>query len=60
MFKFYQTDEKFEFEYVYKDDTTYQYVFSHIFKNEEVRAEIHIEKIDKETNEFSTTRKCRF
>ena len=50
--KYYQTDEKFEFEYVYKDDTTYQYVFSHIFKNEEVRAEIHIEKIDKETNEF--------
>lgn len=50
--KYYQTDEKFEFEYVYKNDTTYQYVFSHIFKNEEVRAEIHIEKIDKETNEF--------
>ena len=50
--KYYMTDETFEFTYSYKDDSTYEYVFSHEFSNEEVRAEIHINKIDKETHDF--------
>lgn len=50
--KYYMTDETFEFTYSYKDDGTYEYVFSHEFSNEEVRAEIHINKIDKETHDF--------
>lgn len=50
--KYYMTDEKYEFDYSYKDDRTYEYVFSHEYNNEEVRAEIHIKKIDKETHEF--------
>lgn len=50
--KYYMTDEIFEFTYSYKDDSTYEYVFSHEFSNEEVRAEIHINKIDKETHDF--------
>lgn len=50
--KYYMSDEKFEFTYSYKNDSTYEYVFSHEFYNEEVRAEIHINKIDKETQDF--------
>src|SRR5699024_9144213 len=50
--KYYMSDEKYEFTYSYKDDSTYEYVFSHEFSNEEVRAEIHINKIDKETHDF--------
>lgn len=50
--KYYQTDQRFEFDYTYKDDHTYEYVFSHVFKNEEVRAEIHVDKIDAETSKF--------
>ena len=49
---YYKSDETFEFTYVYKNDQTYEYVFSHEFKNEEVRAEVHISKIDKETHSF--------
>jgi uncharacterized surface anchored protein len=49
---YYQSDETFEFTYAYKNDQTYEYVFSHEFKNEEVRAEVHISKIDKETHSF--------
>jgi len=50
--KYYKSDEMFEFLYSYKDDKTYEYIFSYEFKNEEVRAEIHISKIDKETRKF--------
>lgn len=50
--KYYKSDEIFEFTYTYKNDKTYEYIFSHEFKNEEVRAEIHIRKIDKETHKF--------
>lgn len=49
---YYNTDEKYEFEYTYESDDKYEYVFSHEFKNEEVRAEIHVSKIDKETHSF--------
>ncbi|MDD3362688.1 MAG: SpaA isopeptide-forming pilin-related protein [Hespellia sp.] len=50
--KYYKSDEIYSFTYTYKNDTTYDYIFSHEFKNEEVRAEIHIKKIDKETHSF--------
>ncbi len=46
------SDETYEFTYTYKNDQTYEYVFSHGFQNEEVRAKIHVRKIDKETHEF--------
>ena len=50
--KYYMSDETYEFTYTYKNDQTYEYVFSHGFQNEEVRAKIHVRKIDKETHEF--------
>lgn len=50
--KYCGSDERFEFTYSYKDGNTYEYEFSHEFQDEEVRAEIHIEKIDRETEQF--------
>lgn len=50
--KYCGSDEVFEFTYSYKDGKTYEYEFSHEFKDEEVRAEIHIKKIDQETQDF--------
>lgn len=50
--KYYGSNETYEFTYLYKNDQTYEYIFSHDFKNEEVRAEIHVRKIDKETHDF--------
>ena len=50
--KYYRSEETYEFTYTYKNDQTYEYVFSHGFQNEEVRAKIHVRKIDKETHEF--------
>ena len=50
--KYYRSEETYEFTYTYKNDQTYEYVFSHAFQNEEVRAKIHVRKIDKETHEF--------
>lgn len=47
---YYGSDEKFTFRYDYLNDTTYQYTFSHEFVNEEVRGEVHIKKIDQDTN----------
>ena len=50
--KYYRSNEIYEFTYTYKNDETYEYIFSHDFHNEEVRAKIHVRKIDKETHEF--------
>lgn len=50
--KYCGSEEIFEFTYSYKDGKTYEYEFSHEFKDREVRAEIHIRKIDRETNDF--------
>lgn len=50
--KYCGSGEIFEFTYSYKDGKTYEYEFSHEFKDEEVRAEIRIKKIDKETHGF--------
>ena len=37
--------------YEYKNDKTYTYTFTHIFQNKEVRGEVHIKKIDKDTQD---------
>ena len=50
--KYYQTDEKFEFEYVYKDDTTYQYVFSHILKMKKFVQKSILKKLIKKPTSF--------
>lgn len=50
--KYYKSNETYEFTYSYKNDQTYEYIFSHDFRNEEVRAEIRVRKIDKETHDF--------
>lgn len=50
--KYYMTEEVYRFFYEYKDDSTYTYTFSHDFKNEEVRGEIHVSKIDKDSQGF--------
>ena len=47
-----QSDEEFTFTYEYKDDETYRYTFEQEFQNEEVRGEIHIKKIDKDSQDF--------
>lgn len=52
--KYYMSNDMFEFTYSYLNDTTYEYVFSHEFLNEEVRAEIHINKIDSEIHDFTS------
>src|SRR5699024_4667546 len=46
---FYMSSDRYEFYYEYQNDTTYTYTFAHTFTNKEVRGEIHIEKIDKDT-----------
>ena len=50
--KYYMTDEVYRFFYEYKDDSTYTYTFSHEFKNEEVRGEVHVSKIDQDSQGF--------
>lgn len=49
---YYQSDEEFLFTYEYKDDETYRYTFEQEFQNEEVRGEIYIKKIDKDSQIF--------
>ena len=46
---YYMSSDRYEFYYEYQNDTTYTYTFAHTFTNKEVRGEIHIEKIDKDT-----------
>lgn len=48
---YFMSNEKFEFYFAYKDDETYTYTFEHTFKNKEVRGEIHVKKIDKDTQD---------
>lgn len=50
--KYYMSDASFDFLYGYKDDQTYMYTFEHEFKNEEVRGEVHVNKIDKDSHDF--------
>lgn len=50
--KYYKAEEGYLFYYEYKDDVTYTYSFTHEFQNEEVRGEVHVSKIDKDTQEF--------
>ena len=52
--KYYKSDAVYSFTYEYKDDETYLYTFEHEFSNEEVRGEIHVNKIDKDTEDFIT------
>lgn len=49
---YYMSSEKYEFSYEYQDDTTYTYTFSHTFSNKEVRGEIHISKVDVDSQKF--------
>lgn len=50
--KYYKSDAVYTFIYEYKDDQTYTYSFEHEFKNEEVRGEIHVSKIDRDSQDF--------
>lgn len=50
--KYYMSDASFDFFYQYKDDQTYTYTFEHEFQNEEVRGEVHVNKIDKDSQDF--------
>ncbi|MFV0527647.1 MAG: SpaA isopeptide-forming pilin-related protein [Lachnospiraceae bacterium] len=50
--KYYMSTEVYEFFYQYKDDHTYTYTFTHEFKNKEVRGEVHVKKIDKDSQDF--------
>lgn len=50
--KYFMSEAVYEFYYEYKDDSTYTYTFEKEFKNEEVRGEVHVSKIDKDTQEF--------
>ena len=52
--KYYKSDAVYSFTYEYKDDESYLYTFEHEFSNEEVRGEIHVNKIDKDTEDFIT------
>lgn len=52
--KYYKSDKVYHFIYAYKDDEIYQYTFKHEFANEEVRGEIHVNKIDKDSEDFIT------
>ena len=47
--KYYKSDAVYSFTYEYKDDETYLYTFEHEFSNE-----IHVKKIDKDTEDFIT------
>lgn len=49
---YYKSTERFDFAYAYKDDATYTYTFAHDFSNEEVRGEVHVSKIDKDSQDF--------
>ena len=49
---YYMSNQVYEFTYKYKDDATYTYTFTHEFENKEVRGEVHVKKIDKDTNDF--------
>lgn len=51
---YYQSNDSYEFFYEYKNDETYTYTFEHTFKNKEVRGEIHVKKIDKDTQESAS------
>lgn len=42
----------YEFDYTYKDDKTYTYTFEHTFTNKEVRGEVHVSKIDRDTEDY--------
>ncbi|MBM6801850.1 hypothetical protein H6B07_04045 [Mediterraneibacter glycyrrhizinilyticus] len=46
---YYMGGGRYEFYYEYKDDSTYTYEFAHTFTNKEVRGEVRIRKIDKDT-----------
>lgn len=48
---YYMGDQEYEFHYVYADDTTYTYTFTQEFSNKEVRGEIHVKKIDRDTQD---------
>ena len=48
---YYKSSDSYTFFYEYKDDETYVYTFAHTFENKEVRGEIHIKKIDKDTQD---------
>ncbi len=49
---YYMSNQVYEFTYKYKDDATYTYTFTHEFENKEVRGEVQVKKIDKDTNDF--------
>lgn len=48
---YYKSSDSYTFFYEYKNDETYTYTFEHTFKNKEVRGEITIKKIDKDTQD---------
>lgn len=48
---YFKGNDSYEFFYEYKNDTTYTYTFTHTFQNKEVRGEVHIKKIDKDTQD---------
>jgi len=49
---YYMSNEIFTFRYTYANDTTYTYAFEGAFQNEEVRGEVHINKIDIDAQDF--------
>lgn len=48
---YYMSSQTYAFTYSYKNDSTYTYTFTHEFENKEVRGEVHIKKIDKDTED---------
>ena len=48
---YFKGNGSYEFFYEYKNDKTYTYTFTHTFQNKEVRGEVHIKKIDKDTQD---------
>ena len=49
---YYMSTDSFAFDFTYKDDKTYTYTFEHTFSNKEVRGEVHVSKIDRDTQEY--------
>ena len=49
---YYMSTDEFAFDYVYKDDKTYTYTFTHTFLNKEVRGEVHVSKIDRDAQDY--------
>lgn len=49
---YYMSTDSYPFEYVYQDDKTYTYTFEHTFTNKEVRGEVHVSKIDRDTQDY--------